>query len=130
MVKNVDYKPKIELFTNIDQFSLQEVFDFVVEHLRKQGKPAKSQDGQCFYFDEETGNRCAVGCLISSDNYDDRFEGVGVDSIYGSKENILDLLAYLQGVHDEYDVDCWEEEFQEVANAYDLYYSQSSPPSS
>lgn len=121
MVENVDYKPKIDLFTNIEQVSVQEVFDFVVEHLRKQGRPAKSEGGKCFYFDVETGNRCAVGCLISSDNYEERFEGVGVESIYGG--NKIGLLQWLQGIHDDYKAEAWERKLKQVAIEYNLSYS-------
>ena len=121
MVENLDYKPKIELFTNIEQCSVQEVFDFVVDHLRKQGRPAKSEDEHCFYFDGVTGNRCAVGCLISSEKYEVNFEGVGVDSIYDG--NKLDLLEFLQGIHDDYKVEEWEKKFKQLAIECDLSYS-------
>ena len=52
----------------------QEVFDFVVNHLRTQGKQAVDRDGDCQYCTPD-GLKCAVGCLIPDDKYDPCIEG-------------------------------------------------------
>lgn len=46
--------------------TLQELFDFVVGHLARQGRPAKNDDGHCVYATSSSPDslRCAVGCLI------------------------------------------------------------------
>lgn len=45
--------------------TMQETFDFVVNHLIKQGKQAREETwcDSCMYLDKD-GNKCAVGCLI------------------------------------------------------------------
>jgi len=53
---------------------LQELFSTVVNHLRKQGKPAQDDEGQCVYRNDE-GCMCAVGVLIKEDVYSDEIEG-------------------------------------------------------
>ena len=53
--------------------SAQEVFDLVVEHLFKQGRPAYDGNQGCRYRTHD-GLRCAVGVLIPDDLYDPAFE--------------------------------------------------------
>ena len=57
----------------------QQVFDFVLEHLREQGEAAY-EGGTCKYRTED-GKSCAVGCLISDDTYDSSMEGFKASSI-------------------------------------------------
>ncbi|MFN9029662.1 MAG: hypothetical protein ACK54C_01980 [Betaproteobacteria bacterium] len=54
-------------------FIRQDVFDTVLNHLRKQG-PATDDRGECVYRTAE-GKRCAVGVLIPDDMYDPDIEG-------------------------------------------------------
>jgi len=49
-------------------FIKQDVFDTVLNHLRRQG-PATSTTGRCAYR-TDTGKSCAVGVLIPDDMYD------------------------------------------------------------
>lgn len=85
--------------------SKQEIFDYVVNHLYTQGKPAKDFIGNCVYRNKQ-GLMCAVGCLIPDDVYVKEMEGESVGTIseifdlpaeiYEYKE----MLRNLQGVHD------------------------------
>lgn len=52
----------------------QEIFDRVVRHLAKQGRPAAYDDGTCAYRMPD-GEACAIGCLIPDENYSRRLEG-------------------------------------------------------
>ena len=47
----------------------QEIFDTVVEHLRRQGHRAYKEEYGCLYR-LENGDKCAVGCLIPDHLYD------------------------------------------------------------
>lgn len=46
----------------------QEIFDKVVNHLRKQGHRSLSEDGRCLYRGSN-GDKCAIGCIISDEDY-------------------------------------------------------------
>lgn len=123
--------------------SLQEVFDFVVDHLRKQGvrsfverdfsKPhiPASEPYGCLYRGPN-GLMCAVGCLISDDEYRPRFEGAIVQSVLRDVlrnvftdanehlEEMSYLLVNLQNIHDRRDPRAWEESFEDTARKYGL----------
>lgn len=93
----------------------QEIFDTVVDHLIKQGKPAmqgSGKDRQCAYRGEE-GTKCAVGCLIKDEFYNPLFEGdwAGAPEVVkalaksevvpiGGADDTVNLLCDLQSVHD------------------------------
>jgi hypothetical protein len=56
----------------------QDTFNKVCEHLMKQGHPSKDGEG-CAYLDKETGDKCAVGCLLS--HYKEHWEGCGISTM-------------------------------------------------
>jgi hypothetical protein len=103
-------KPNPTLAT-LDQYSAQEVFDFVVRFLRKQGKPATTYSA-CRYRTSD-GLACAVGCLIPNDEIacylDARLFGESTllkewgpqsKAFTGWKGEHRDLLIFLQDAHD------------------------------
>jgi len=49
--------------------TLQETFDKVARHLLTQQAKAEQPDGNCAYRGEH-GRKCAVGCLISDEEYE------------------------------------------------------------
>lgn len=73
--------------------TLQEVLDYVCEHLVKQGEPCKSETGNCRYRDSK-GRTCAVGCLISEESYDPVIEGSSVTSLWNGSVTPRDLLGF------------------------------------
>jgi len=91
----------------------QQVYDKVVKHLFKQGKPAMSKDNiTCMYLSLD-GLKCAVGCLIKKEYYSEGFERKGIrhspviEAVHKSlntekydKDDIFDLLEDLQYAHD------------------------------
>lgn len=112
----------------------QEVFDKVVAHLRQQGKKSKAATlDQCAYRGVG-GLKCAVGCLIGDDEYSSHMEGTlthlyrlvahEMSERYQALHQRLfghyDLLYQLQQIHDMYDVEQWETQFQLVAKDCDL----------
>jgi len=84
----------------------QETFDTVVTHLASMTHRAIDADETCMYRAPD-GNKCAVGCLISDDEYRSTMEGSRINAVkymlpsfsdnYGSH---VDLLTALQIVHD------------------------------
>lgn len=92
----------------MNELNDQEIFDKVVAHLRKQGKPSAAYIGfpykSCLYRGPE-GAMCAVGCLIPDDMYDESMEG---NDLYSLPDDVLDylgehnlhLLDGLQAAHD------------------------------
>lgn len=104
----------------------QQVFDQVVAHLRKQGARAMNEEGDCKYH-EESGNKCAAGCLIGEDEYDADLEENNWGSLVKSEKvpsNHDNLIESLQDVHDLNTPDEWEEAFERVAEVYGLTYTK------
>jgi hypothetical protein len=109
----------------------QEIFDKVVTHLRKQGQPAKNEDGECQYRTED-GLMCAVGCLIPDNLYREQFEGYLIEDLFANNIAIQsflgveneNLLAELQIIHDDIAPKKWEDHFQIVASNYQLEYKE------
>lgn len=93
--------------------STQEIFEFVIGFLAKQGTQSINQD-QCVYNDNG-GKKCAVGCLIPSEIYTPEIEGWRIDQIHKSSEFLevnnffrnsglasnMEFLHTLQGFHDK-----------------------------
>lgn len=92
----------------------QQVADFVVAHLYKQGKPAM-QGSNCVYRkfeDDGTCLMCAVGALLTDDEFNSDFNSVGLHALLQkntpklSEDSLnfyrkhFDLLSRLQDEHD------------------------------
>jgi len=88
----------------------QEIIDQVINGLIEQGQQA-IEDDTCMYR-SPTGLKCAIGMLISDEDYDSRMEGHGINELLGNSwlpENIIaieetypKLLRNLQSFHDSY----------------------------
>jgi hypothetical protein len=112
---------------NLEEATAQEVFDHVVNHLRKQGQRSLDRHGhwQCAYRGDN-GLKCAAGCLIADDEYDASFEGNGWRGLFLEKlvpEAHIALIAQLQYVHDSGVVAEWEDEFWICAKKFNLEYT-------
>jgi len=59
---------------------MQEIFDTVVFHLLAQQAKAEDADGSCLYRGAD-GKKCAIGCLIPDDRYNDAMEGKGLTMV-------------------------------------------------
>jgi len=123
----------------------QEIFDIVSNHLLTQNEKAENGTDLCVYRSED-GLKCAIGCLIPDDEYDDNIEGISIGAFVcenlelDSKEklvllnNILKkeaidvdeyfgLLKDLQNVHDFHDVEDWYWSLEKVADKYELQFN-------
>ena len=111
----------------------QEVFDRVVGHLRKQGKPSIGRYGGCKYRSED-GLKCAIGTVIEDSEYSPKMEGhvlfdfltMGYDFVPASMKERLEphasLLTALMQAHDFTAVELWEPKFQGIAKDFKLDY--------
>lgn len=92
----------------------QEVFEFVATHLLKQGQ--KSFDGgtYCMYRGDN-GLKCAIGCLMTDQEYQPTFEHQSWESLALKGlvpiEHHL-LLIGMQVIHDEFPVARWREKLK------------------
>ena len=57
-----------------------EVFNYVIDHLRKQGERSVADGQLCAYRGAE-GTMCAVGALIADDEYQFHWEGQAIDNL-------------------------------------------------
>lgn len=112
--------------------SLQETFDTVIAHLRKQGCAARYQ-GSCKYREPYSEKKCAAGCLIPDDKYDPHYEGMSVKGGDGATTPVgkliaslghdIDFVYELQTVHDHTGPKFWEREFKRIADHRGLIYA-------
>jgi hypothetical protein len=129
-----------------DNPTKQNIFDFVVQQLRKQGKPSidpsriKSSgfdskillDNGCLYRKYEADGtilKCAAGHLIPDDEYSPSCENTHIITGLRSPTfqkiadswNSVTFIGELQGIHDK----CWderEEKWMKLATQYNLVY--------
>lgn len=121
----------------------QEVFDKIVTHLRAQGKKSLGATGIACKYRGVDGLRCAVGCLLSDDEYqpwmDDSTSAGGgsigkvMETLFHSNPSLYaklkphgHLLAEMQGLHDASDPFVWEQRFEQVAKTHCLVYTPVS----
>lgn len=111
--------------------SAQEVFDWVVSNLLKQGKKSLGGDGNCRYRGKN-GLKCAAGWCIGDDEYDRIGENIE-GKIWGFSDGVTvprahnGLIRELQSVHDDYYAYEWPSKFRKVAEHYGLDASALEP---
>lgn len=103
----------------------QEVYDKVRKHLLNQNNKAiDSSTSKCVYLDHETGNKCAIGCLIPEGKYKPEFEGCSPSFILQDFEEFDDIKGYfldgLQAIHDKIKPERWEFRLNEFAEQNNL----------
>jgi len=111
---------------------MQETFDAMVWHLRRQGRKAGGIDDydkkfRCRYRAPD-GAMCAIGYLIPDKDYRSEFEGtpaVGdeVSLVLEKYGHDVNLCGQMQVVHDNYEPHQWEGEFARVAKEFGLTYT-------
>ena len=109
----------------------QEAFDIMVQHLRKQGRKSVSPNdpNDCAYRGAD-GLKCAIGALLSDNEYKAEFEGNSVNCLldYGLLRDLdIGLLMDMQNIHDFAPVHRWEARFQDVAEDYELTLPEVTP---
>ena len=110
----------------------QEIFDKVVDHLRKQGHRSVDEYGSCMYR-APNGDMCAVGCLIPDNLYRPVIEGIeaGPEGLMGDILRTIGITDYnlvksLQVLHDcnlEFTGENFESKVSRIADNFGLRYS-------
>jgi len=84
----------------------QELFDYIVEAIVKQGRPSVGDNDRCLYRGPD-GLKCAAGHVIPDSMYSPvRMENHSVDTLRRDSKlpdsliPLMELLAYLQNAHD------------------------------
>lgn len=107
----------------LPQATAQEVFDQVATHLLKQNKKSENLV-RCAYRGPD-GLKCAAGCLISDQEYDELMEGKPWHMLVDSGDCPVEhhsLICTLQKVHDEGSVEDWSTLLQAVATKFNLIF--------
>lgn len=112
----------------LSQASAQEVFDQVVDHLRKQGKPSFMDEGsaRCAYRGH-SGLKCAAGCLISDNEYRVTMENRTWSAMV--RDTVVpihhaNLIESLQEIHDSNEPKNWEYRLEFTAKRFNLQYKK------
>lgn len=121
---------------------LKEIFNTVKTHLLTQNRRAYNDDIGCVYLND-SGLKCAVGCLIPDHLYDENMENaqagecllsdsedmnpnnkilksVLTEVLGGINQEKMMLLARLQNVHDSHTVDTWAEKLDAIELSFNL----------
>lgn len=112
----------------LQTWTAQQVFDKVVDHLRKQDKHSLFFEGKpeetCAYRGDN-GRMCAAGCLIPDIEYTADIENKTWDILVESKHVPSaheDLIKALQRTHDWSLPFDWEKGFRDNAAKFNLTY--------
>lgn len=108
----------------------QSIFDKVVIHLRKQNAKSLDLITNACAFRGENGKKCAIGCLISDEEYTSDMESYGylrlLEEAYPKlfvstlDLNSKKLIGRLQRIHDLTNVESWEKGFENVVKEFNL----------
>lgn len=111
----------------------QEAFDKMVSHLRKQGCRATGSNttgSNVCLLHAENGLMCAVGCLISKDDYDPIMEYQPLSDLFSEVDVLkslnFDMVWEMRNIHDSENTSDWELHFKHCAENHGLEYK---PPS-
>lgn len=96
-----------------------EAFDTVSQHLLSQKKMSIRETDyglECAYRGDN-GLKCAIGCLIPDELYNEKMEGISIHGLARKFPSLgkifrdvnMDMLLELQGVHDDTPVERWGE---------------------
>lgn len=105
---------------------IEDIFLTVAKHLLTQNAKAYSVEQEMFMYRGPGNTKCAVGCLIPDDKYQEELEDVSVhEQTVLSTLGYLDidqdkygLLQSLQTIHDYDEVDEWEKELYYLGEDY------------
>lgn len=104
----------------------QEIFDRVLAHARQQGRKSGHLDDsgrfQCLYRSPE-GLKCFAGIFISDTEYTKTYEGKKWDRPKVFPKYHKMFIRTLQTIHDNFNVDQWEEKLEQFAKARKLIYT-------
>lgn len=110
----------------------QQVFDQIVNHLRKQGKPSMDKRGNECLYRGPNGLKCAAGCLIADDEYIPEMDNNPASDTTWQylvdtgvvPPHFSELIIHMQHLHDGEHPEDWETEFEKAAQTFDLEYKK------
>lgn len=117
---------------NITDKSLQTIFNRVAKHLVNQKVKAFSRSGKmCVCYDEKTGHRCAVGCLMPLKFYQRKNKFISLGALLPQigipitdrnelQQKYRIFLNSLQFIHDRCEPTTWAVDLRRFASKYDL----------
>jgi len=108
---------------NLEEATKEQVFNQVAKHLLQQQKKSLSKDGSTCFYRGADGLKCAAGSLIGDEEYDKVMEGkswVGLVSEGLVPSKHVDLIIYLQGLHDDDNVEGWKNGLAKVAKEFEI----------
>ena len=110
----------------LEQATAQQVFDQVVSHLLAQNKKSIKFGtyNNCMYKSNDL--MCAAGCLIASDEYEERMENNSWYSLVTLRlvpPYHSSLILRLQEIHDGYQPHQWKEKLILLANNQNLIFN-------
>lgn len=116
----------------LHQYSAQEVFDYVCNHLLTQNEksvdyidPTNEDSISCKYRNED-GLKCAAGCLIGDEEYLYEMEGfIWSDMVveFNVTSEYKSLIRELQKIHDTYPTSEWEDCLERLAEQEGLEFN-------
>jgi hypothetical protein len=126
-----DASPKPVMLAILKQRTAQQVFDWVIYNLLKQGDQA-TKGGLCAYRGDK-GTKCGAGWCIGDDEYTEEFEGeiwlklVRYGKVPAQHSN---LINDLQRLHDNNPPDKWYDKAIELAQKHilEINFLQSIKP--
>jgi len=120
---------------------LQDLFDKILEHSRRQDRPALDGRSQCSYRVPNTDLKCFVGALIDDayctkelEHKNANREIVLVAVIKSQRLTISNdteqeklgiFLVQAQQIHDTRSPETWEDDLKDLANKWHLIYKES-----
>lgn len=113
-----------------EKWTLQSIFDHVSKHLIEQNAKAE-RNYYCLGYDPLTGRRCAAGCLIpietwqqlSPEYYSKGHEWVYpfiLVELYDNDGKMKNLISILQGVHDALKLEEWRGALIKIGKNWNL----------
>lgn len=105
------------LLSSISNLSTKEVFLKVKEHLLLQNKQSWLEDNSSCAYRGKDGLKCAVGCLITDEEYTPDIEGNSIESLHIAvlvDIKHYDILERLQLIHDETHPSFWKEKLDKI----------------
>lgn len=120
--------------SNLHEATIQEVFDQISIHLLTQNEQSFILNTDCDHefkvcaYRGRNELKCAVGCIISDDEYNKDMEGASWFAISKSYAVLVDseislMIGVLQKIHDRDAPIYWKECLINTAIAYGLDYS-------
>lgn len=124
---NNTMKPKQVTLTTLNDSSSQEVFDWISYNLLRQNAHSMVAGlGLGCAYRGYNNTKCAVGWLMSDDEYSPDFEGHGWSRLVASyklSRKHLNIINELQYVHDDCRITEWKLKLIDVACRYKLNYN-------